>query len=296
MMTTETAMTRSKSLLLLILLLLPSIAGADLEDRIEQRWAGSWVLTRLDTRSGCSGFFTDNEVEGRIARSRGDYGFDSGELGRVQEVDLHRGAVDLSILFEESLLIPYQDGPFTLFREATCKVELEVTLDRILVKEEQIEAIDQRLLGLLERHAQRSEAQASDLWNGRQRAPYPADYERTLAEHRTWKAEQINFAVQARLDEAIEELIQLPRLLERDPAYLDGFYAGVAELRHAFFPSCPGLVEHGFYPDVETPPKKFAEQAKYWKAGFHDGQIHAFELRMLRRLPACFVPVPPPLP
>ena len=61
---------------------------------------------------------------------------------------------------------------------------------------------------VLSRFTSQGEATGSRAWNRRQRDPYPEDYERTLAAHAAWKAEQANAAIQARIDQAAEETEQ----------------------------------------------------------------------------------------
>ena len=40
------------------------------------------------------------------------------------------------------MLLPTQDGPFTLYREASCRIELEVELPRDLVKSKAVPRTD----------------------------------------------------------------------------------------------------------------------------------------------------------
>src|SRR5580765_4015533 len=101
------------------LLALPSILApafaADLEDSLESRWRGAWVLTSVDTYSDCGGFHTDNRVNGSLVQSKGRFRFRAGELAQVQKIDLKRSRLDLSLSLPEPLLLSFQDGPFTLY-------------------------------------------------------------------------------------------------------------------------------------------------------------------------------------
>src|SRR5262245_39385729 len=182
------------ALMALAAALTPTPAG-DLEGAMESRWRGAWILTAVDTYSDCAGTYTNNHVNGQLVQGRGRLAFRAGELAQVQKVDLKRARADLLLSLPEPILVSYQDGPFTLYREARCLIELQVELPRPLVAKQNAEGVDQIVLGVVSRFSSQQEASRSRRWNRRERDPYPDDYDQTLAEHDAWKAEQANAAI-----------------------------------------------------------------------------------------------------
>lgn len=109
-----------------------------------------------------------------------------------------------------------------------------------------MEEIDAAFTGILERHATAEEAQRSRAWNHRKREPCPADYEETLARHATWKAEQTNALVRARLDRAVEESGRVADRLSSNPDYLKGFAAGLEAMKSIRPEGCSELLAGDF--------------------------------------------------
>jgi len=266
------------------------LAASSVEETLNGRWRGAWAISRVPLQSDCGGFYTDNELLGASVRSGGDRRFDAGEVMRVERVDLKRGRIDLFLDLGEPVLWPIQDGPFTLYEERACRAQLQVPQPREVLADAARagEAVER----LLEHHPTRAAAEASETWSGRRREPYPADYERTLAEHAAWKASQVNVAVQAQIDDATADALRMTDRMDDDPEYLQGLAAGVAEARDRYLSSdCSTLV--GTRPEglVKSPPSGHPDE---WRRGWQDGQRLVFDLELLRRLPRCFVPVPAP--
>lgn len=278
-----------------ILLALASLAvsllspGAARGDDPASLWKGAWVLTRVESYSGCGPFHTNNRVEGNRVTSKGDRRFAAGELAKVDKVDVKRRRVDLLLTLEQPILRPVQDGPFTLYDELVCKVELRVELpDR-----RSASTVAAAVEATLERFDSPDEARSSPDWNGRVREPYPPDYEETLAAHATWKAQQANAEVGRRLDESLEAAARIARDVDDDADYLGGFAAGIDKARDAYFGNCPSLLDSSPYGFTRSAPK---DHSRRWKDGYRDGQLLIYHLEMARRLRGCFVPVPPPPP
>jgi hypothetical protein len=265
--------------------------GEDLEAALNGRWRGAWVVVRVPLQSDCGGFYTDNELVGSSPRSRGARRFDGGELARVERVDLKRARLDLFLDLAEPVLWPVEDGPFTLYQERPCRVQLQAPQPRdVLADASRTGAAVERLLAAP--HPTRAAAEADGEWNGRRREPYPEDYERTLAEHASWKASQANAAVERRLEESSTDALRMADRVGDDPEYLQGFAAGVAEARDRHLPSeCGALLASRFEGFAASLPKGREED---WRRGFQDGQRLVYDLELLHRLPRCFVPVPPP--
>jgi hypothetical protein len=252
----------------LALLALPGAWAADLEDTLNARWRGGWVIVRPAIASNCDGYYNDAEVVGNQVNTKARRRFEAGELARVER---------------EGLLDSRQEGPFTLFDALTCQVQLQIPR----TGGNDAESADARLAEILELHGTAREAEASDHWNGRRRAPYPENYDQTLAEYTAWKAAQTNAAVQARIDEAIDEAILVKERIRSDPEYVEGLAAGIEEIRNRAFGSCEDLLSTNFSPDSPG-----GGRGSNWKQGYEDGQRLAYNLELIRQLRECFVEVP----
>ena len=275
-----------------------ALAG-DLQDEMAARWRGAWVITSAETYSDCGGLYTDNRVNGKLVSSRSRQRFRPGELAKVDGIDLKRSRFDLRLTFAEPILASRQEGPFTLFNEARCQVEFQVELPRDMVKNGDVMAIDRLLLPVLQRHATEETARNSSAWNERERDPYPADYERTLRAHAAWKARQTNAAVQARINHLVDETSRIPERINADPDYMAGFVKGVEAGRAQQQVNCPDLLraEPATYKPGAGTSAGAAHAANSARQnrqaqGYNDGVRLAFGLDAVRRLPACFVPVP----
>ena len=270
-----------------------TVLAGDLQRSVEARWRGAWVLTAADVYSDCSGLHTNNRVNGTLVSGRGRVRLRPGELAQVGKVDLKRSRVDVLVGLAEPILVPYQDGPFTMYSEARCLVELNVEL----ASKDDPNAIDAAVGAVLKRFNSQEEALQAKMYNRRKRDPYPAGYDRTLAEHAVWKAQQANAAVQAKLDKALDETGRLTDRLSSDPEYLKGFGAGVESMRAVDLGKCADLMSRDFS-NLAPAQKSVAvagfsgEAAARYGRGFLDGQHLVYGLECLRRLPQCMVPVP----
>lgn len=261
----------------------PALAS---EAELNARWRGAWVLIGADTFSGCGGNFTNNEVRGLRVQSKGAYRFSAGELGSVYKINLHRRRVEVLLELAEPLLAPRQDGPFTLYDELDCKVELRIGLPRGASGDD----VEELIASLIERHETRDAAEAAEAWNGRVREPYPDNYDEVLFEHQLWRAEQLNVEVADRIDEAIEEAARLVDRLDDDSDYLAGFAEGVDRARDRHFgEDCDRLLSKTVRSFVDGASRGDSEE---WRDGYRDGQRLVFYLESSRRLRRCFVPVP----
>jgi hypothetical protein len=279
-----------------------SVAAGELENSLERQWRGAWVLTGLDAYADCAGIHTNNDISGALVQGRGQYRFKPGELARVQSIDLKRASVEIALSFQEPLLHSFQDGPFTLYREIRCLVDLNVELPRELVSGKDLKGINAVLQPVLTRYLSPEDATRARAWNRRVRDPFPADYERTLALHDAWKAEQANAAVQARIDQAREETARLVDRISNDPDYLRGFAAGIEVMRSQDLTRCSDILGRDFATIAPSPERLLASMASdaaaRTKRGYQDGARMVFGLESLRRLPECMVPVSevPPAP
>ena len=273
---------------------LPAFAGKT-EDMLETRWRGAWVVTTADVYSECSGGYTDNDVNGGLIRSKGRFRFQAGELAQVKDLDLEHSGVVLSLSLPEPLLISYQDGPFTLYREARCLVSLDMELPRQMVSHKDLGAIEGEINQVVTRFTRQDEAMRSRDWNRRKCDPYPDDYDRTLAKHAAWKAQQTNDAIQARIDQSSEESSRITDRVSSNPDYLKGFASGIEAVRSIDLSTCDELLARSFQNIVPRPPQMatlLGGAVAEFQRGYQDGGKLVFALESLRRLQGCMVEVP----
>lgn len=288
-------MTRRHVLALLVLQTLSCAALAGgLERSVKGQWLGAWVVITSEAYSDCGGFYTNNRVNGNLVKSGGTWRFQPGELAKLDGLDVKRSRLDVLLTLAEPKLVPYQEGPFTLYREASCRVELEVELPRATVKSKDDRAVERQFDRVVERHATEAEALASAGWNEREMEPYPPDYPRTLARHAVWKAEQYNAAIQAKIDHAVAETSRLADRLHGDSNYLSAFAEGVEAARTADLRGCPALLalDLGEIRRQAAQAKSEADLDAEGVQGFEDGKVLVLGLEMIRGLAVCFVPVP----
>jgi hypothetical protein len=258
--------------------------GADVEATLNARWRGGFAIVRLPIASSCDGFYNDNDVVGNRADSSARRRFAAGELAHVERIGVKRDRVDVFLDLAEGVLDASHDGPFTLYEPLACKVQLKVPVrDR-----KDGAAVEARLEELLELHPSGRDAEASHAWNGRRREPFPKDYEQTLAAYKSWKAAQTNTAVQARLDDAIEEAARITDRVRSNPDYLDGFATGLQKGRDRSFGDCGSALNSTFIPYSSGGGK-----SSDWRRGEEDGERLGYSLELLRRLKGCLIPVPP---
>jgi hypothetical protein len=284
-------MRRTVALTLLFLLATvarPGLAGR-LESDLSRQLRGAWAIVEVEIYSGCSGAYFNNTADAGGVVGRGERRFEPGELVKIDKINLKRSRLDLFLSLAEPVLMGRIEGPFELYDERTCKVQLMVPLPRELVKSGNAEAILDRVDELMETAPSLAQAQASASWNQRQREDYPPDYELTLARYRVWQAEQINASVSERSARARDDALAVTARLRRDKDYMDGFVMGVDAMRSWYENDCPDLINAYFSSVADRPP---GDRSQRWKEGFKDGQELVFNLLLADRLDACYVPVP----
>ena len=266
---------------LLALLLPATVYAASLEETLNARFRGGWVVVKVPISSSCDGFYNDNDVVGTRVESKARRRFAAGEMARVERIGAKRGRVDVFLDISEQILEERRDGPFTLYDPLSCRIQLRVPVP----ERADDAAVEARLAELIELHATALDAELSPAWNKRRREPFPEDYEETLAAYDSWKASQVNAAVRDRIDVAIEEAARINDRMRSDPEYLEGFAAGIDKEKDRYHGGdCPSLLRSTFSPE--------GKGSGDWKRGYEDGQRLAWNLELLRRLKDCFVPIP----
>jgi hypothetical protein len=288
--------------------------AGDFQTTLASRWRGAWVVTNAETYSDCAGPYTGNRINGRLVSGRAMLRFKAGELAKVDSIDLKRSRLDLRLSYPEPILRAYQDGPFTLYDEAQCRVEMQVELPREMVKGQDVMGVERLLGPVLERHSTEEAARSSKVYNTRAREAYPADYKQTIAQHAAWRAEQTNMAVKASIDRLVDEASRITERIGEDADYISGFVQGVEAGRAPHPVACPDLMalasatppgyalpgspnlsqaaRRGQKPGTVSPISTEAQARR--QHGYQDGLRLSLGLDAVRRLSACYVEVPDP--
>jgi hypothetical protein len=268
---------------------LAASATASTESELNSRWRGVWAVIGVDAFSDCSGNYTNNEVRERRVSAKGEHRFGPGELAKVYKINLKRKQVEVLVDLVEPLLVAHREGPFTLYDDLDCRVELQIKLPRS-VNRNSLRELDDLIGGILDRHQSAAAAESSANWNGRQREPFPEDYEETLYEYERWRAERVNAEVAARIESSIEEAARLVDRLDNDADYLEGLGAGVDRARDkSFDKNCEQLLSMSISSFVSSGS---SDSPRAFRDGYRDGQKLVFYLEVARRLKSCFLPPP----
>jgi hypothetical protein len=258
---------------------------ADLQDDLNARWRGAWVIVKGDIASNCNGLTTDNRVSGDLSSASGRFSFKPGELARLEKVDAKRSRVDVVLALEENVLIPYQDGPFTLYREGSCKIELEIDFGSGRTKDLGMAGVEAQFVAWFERHARLDDALASPAYNLRVREDYPKDYAQTLIAYENWKIDRHNELVTYRIAASAEETRLLLAQVVSDDQFGAGLAKGIAAMRPAMVDDCSRLLSSS----VGTFGKKAEAPNEKWAEGYKTGQALAYHIELGRRLGMCFI-------
>lgn len=226
--------------------LLPAALRADVEGELVARFKGAYALTQVPLFSECTPHYTDNEVTVTRATRGEGLRFAPGELVRIDKVDVTFSRIDVNVGFSEPYRISWTDGPFTLYDQRYCKVSLNLALASDVRRntERAAEAIEALLLPF----RSQEEARRAKSWNGREVESYPKGWEKTKADYEAWRAERVNGAVHAKIDEALEEANRaIDRVADTSDA-LASFAAGLRARRYDSYSSCEAMLSDSFYP------------------------------------------------
>ena len=266
----------------------PSIAS-ELGDRLDRRLKGGWAVVEVEVYSACGGTYSDNEIGAAGVASKAPNRFDAGELVKIDNVKVKRQRVDLMLTLDAPMRVSRMDGPFELFEQRTCRVQLIVFVPRDMVKNAGLEGLLSEVENSLTVFPSRDEALASTNWNGREMEPLPEGYELTLQRHAVWRAEQTNTAVQDGIDHALSEAAEVTDDIDDDADYLAGFAAGAGEMADFSLTDCESLLRASFTTHRASPP---GTQTRSYREGWDDGQKLVFHVMVADRLRSCLVPVP----
>jgi hypothetical protein len=264
--------------------------GSELEDALDDGYRGAWATLANEVYSSCSGTYSNNTIGPAGVVSKAGHRFAVGELVKIDKVKVKRSRIDLMATLASPILVPRVEGPFTLYDELECKAQLIIEVPRAVIRSDDSGAAHEAISAVLTVHGSRHAAEAAEGWNGRRRAPFPNDYELTLAAYERWSAEQNNLAVSAAIADAVDQTADAAEEIESGDDYLAGFAAGAVRARGLSFGSCESMINAFFSSWRERPP---SGSSASWKRGFADGQQLVFHALLARELQGCFVPLPP---
>jgi len=269
-------------------------AASELGDRLDRELKGGWGVLEVEVYSACGGTYSDNEVGTAGVASKAQHHFAAGELTKIDNVKVKRQRVDLMLTLSAPLRVSHVDGPFELYDQRSCRVQLMVYVPRELVKNADLGGLLTRVKKHVTLYASRDDAELSDDWNGREMEPLPDDYEETLQRHAVWKAEQTNSAVRDGINHALSESAEAIEDLDDDADHLAGFAEGAERMASFSVTNCDSLLSVSFTSYRKGAP---SDKSRDWKDGWEDGQRLVFHVLLADRLRSCLVPVPAlPLP
>jgi hypothetical protein len=283
-------MSRASCVLAIVLAAMVSTASAaGLGDALNAKLKGAWAVTEVEVFSSCSGSYNDNTLGELGVASKASRRFAAGEIVKIDRLKVRRQRVDLMLTLAEPVRVARTDGPFTLYDERTCKVQLIIPVPREQIKAGDMEAILDRISAPFALYSSLDEARDSEQWSGREPQPLPEDYDRTVQLHAAWKAEQTNREVREKSRTALARAADLAERLRDDEDYLAGFSAGAEKMSSLYLSDCSLLLSASDSANRSSPP---GGQDSRWKEGWEDGQDLIFNLLIAQRLQACMVPVP----
>ncbi len=278
------------ALLLMAVLAASSATGSDLEDRLERELRGAWGILEVEVYSACGGTYSDNTVGAAGVASKAGHRFEPGELVKIDKIKVKRQRVDLLLTLAAPIRISRMDGPFELFDERECKVQLIFPVPREHVKSGDAGALLETVRTTITLWPSLTDALESEVWNGRELEALPDDYAETLQHHSVWKAEQTNITVQIGVDQALAAAADISEDLSNDPDYLAGFAEGAQKMSSLTLSDCSSLLGASYTAYRKKAPK---DRPRRWRDGWENGQELIFNVLIANRLQGCFVPVPP---
>ncbi len=256
---------------------LPAGAAADIESDLRSDLVGRYGVARGELVSECTDHFTDMKVvSGRLVGGTG-VRFERGELVRIDNVNV--GAMvglDVNLTLVEPFRVSWEDGPFTVYDQRRCRVQLNFEVARDVRKDRQKAlAAVAAVLDLFDDAAAAKQAG----WNRRKVEPYPRDWEKTRREYEAWKLTQVNAAVRAKTADVLDEARRVLDYMSGDDEYLWSFAAG-ARARSDSWSSCEAMLEANFYSTGSG-----GKSSRGWS----DGQHVAWANHLAHALQSCFL-------
>ncbi|MEO8503049.1 MAG: hypothetical protein ABI609_04045 [Acidobacteriota bacterium] len=272
-------MTATKTALVISLIALA--AGplyADAEKDLQRTWHGAFVLTRTPLFSECTDHFTDNGVvQGRVSAGKNLH-FSPGEIATIDKVEVTWTRIDVSLTFLEPFRVSWKDGPYTLYDQRRCRVQLNMDLPRDVRKD--ATKASAAIAAMLQTFPSEALARRAADYNKRKVEAYPAGWERTKAEYETWRVTHLNARIQEKIDTLLRESQDALDRGRDDDEYLKCFGKGARTRSYQSFGSCDSLLNDYFLSSGSCDNQR----------GYDDGERLAWTLGIVRALQACLVP------
>ncbi len=225
-------------------LLAAGAARADVEGDLRAALVGRYALAKGELVSECTDHFTDMKVVGGRLTGGSGTRFDRGELLRIDNVDVGALAgLDVNLTLVEPFLLSFPDGPFTVYEERRCRVQLNFEVPRDVRKDVQKSLA--AVAGVLDLFDDAGAAKRAG-WNRREVEPYPKDWQKTKIEYEAWKLTQVNAAVREKTERVLDEAKRVLAYMPGDDDYLISFAAG-ARARSDSWSSCEAMLDATFY-------------------------------------------------
>ena len=254
-----------------------SVASADVEGELRAELVGRFALTKGALLSECTDSYTNVEVAGGRASGGRGARFEAGELARIDNVKAGAfSGLDLYLSFAVPYLLSFEDGPFTLYEEWRCRVQLEFQVERE-VRRDRAKALAS--IATAVETFDNEEAAKRAGWNRRVTEPFPADWEQTKRRYQAWKIEERNRRVRAKSEEVLEVANQVLSSISDDEKYLASFGAG-AKARSDSWSSCEAMLDASFKVSGSGDERD----------GWADGQKLAWATRLAHELQECYFP------
>jgi hypothetical protein len=250
--------------------LVAAAARADVEDDLKARLRGRWGVTRVALASECTDHYTENTIEGDNVSGKGVHQFAAGERVTIDNVSVGWGKVDVNLRLVEPFRLQWRDGPFDLYDQRNCRVQLRFEPPREVKKD--AARAEQMIRQALEIYASEAEAKRSPTGNGRRVEAYPPDWDKTRAAYDAWRLEQRRVEATRRLVDLSSDLQALLRNLPSDPEALRKWADGARSVGYESYSTC-----------------EEALGASSWGGGsaYDDGKRAARIAAVLRGLEAC---------
>ncbi len=256
-------------------------ARADVEADLRRDLVGKVAVVRESLVSECTDHYTDLAVSGRrISGGRGER-LEAGELATIDNVHVGWSRFDVNLSLLEPLRVRWTDGPFTLYEQRNCRVQLGFDVSRD-VKKDRARALA-TIEEVLELQPSPAVARRSPAYNGRRVEPLPADWEQTRRAHAVWKAARVNDAVRAKIARLLDDAASVLTYMPSDAGYLESFGDGARARRNESWSNCDAMLEASFY---------VSGSGGGDKRGWADGQHVAWATRLAAALGECYLEAP----
>ena len=216
---------------------------AERGEDLQATWHGAFVLTRTPLFSECS--ITSPTTASPVAAwVRQEPALLPGEIATIDKVEVTWTRIDVSLTFLEPFRVTWKDGPYTLYDQHRCRVQLNMDLPRDVRKD--ATKASAAIAAMLQSFPSEALARHAAEYNKRKVEAYPAGWERTKAEYETWRVTHLNARIQEKIDTLLRESQDALDRGHDDDEYLKCFGKGARTRSYQSFGSCDSLLNDYF--------------------------------------------------